>query len=175
MNRNQITFLLLLVLLLGSPSCKKDYIYRYGVDEVTATNSSAQKGKLKTPEQYIAILHINLYNIPMSSNDMYRLGQVYQSIGDKEVAQEQILSNFMNDDNPNSYAYQKGYAVVKPTNAEMRNNLDSFITDTYNRFYLRYPTQAELEWWRQYLSAHTNITPEMVFFSFAISNEYQYY
>ncbi len=162
-------------LLLLSSACTKDYIYRYEVEQVSATDLSAQKGKLKTPEQYIAILHVNLFNIPMSSNDMYRLSQVYQSIGDKEVAQEQILSNFMNDTNTDSYAFQKGYQVVKPTDSQMRSNLSAFMTDTYNRFYLRYPTEAELEWWTQYLNAYTNITPEMVFFSFAISNEYQYY
>lgn len=166
---------LLSCLLLGFSSCEKGLIPEYNLPDVNATQSTANKGKLKTPEQYVAILHVNLYNIPMSSNDIYRLSTVIRSIGDKEIAQEMILSNFMNDADPLSYAAQKGYEVVKPTNEAMRANLPSFITQTYERFYLRSPTQSEIEWWKQYIATYPNVTPEMVYFAFAISNEYQYY
>lgn len=170
-----LLFCTLAIASIGFTGCEKENIYQYEINDFTVDGAYANKVKLKTPEQYVAILHINLYNTPMSANDIYRLSRVYLSIGDKEVAQEAVVSNFMNDDDARSYAFDKGYEVIKPTNAEMRSNFISFLHDAFERFYLRPPTEAEIEWFKQYITAHENITPEMVFFSFAISNEYQYY
>jgi hypothetical protein len=80
------------------------------------------------------------------------------------LAREVIISNFMNRPQ-----------VQLPTNAEMRADLDGFITETYNRFLVRNPTEAERQWFKNYISTHPNVTPELVYFSFSLTDEYLFY
>ena len=87
-----------------------------------------------------------------------------ESIGDKELAREVIISNFMNDSD-----------VILPTVDEMNTDIDAFITETYVRFLVRYPTEAEKEYVRNFIITNPYVTPEIVYFSFALSNEYMYY
>jgi len=47
--------------------------------------------------------------------------------------------------------------------------------DTYHRFLVRDPTVAEKTWYHNYIAADPHVTPELVYFAFAISNEYLYY
>jgi hypothetical protein len=65
--------------------------------------------------------------------------------------------------------------VVLPTAAYMRSNLDQFITDTYIRFYQRKPTSYELYGLRKLITDDPNMTPELVYSSFALSDEYWFY
>ncbi len=87
-----------------------------------------------------------------------------QSIGDKTLAQELIVSNFMNKE-----------GVQLPTNEEMRADIPTFVEDTYRRFLLRYPTEIEKEFFANFIEARTDLSPELVYYAFAISNEYQFY
>ena len=122
------------------------------------------KDVLKTDEQYISILYANFFQTALSPSDLVQITNLIASIGDKETAYEVIISNWMNSPDINI-----------PTDADMRNDLDGFIEDTYNRFYVRQPTQAEKEFFRNFITSDPNITPELVYLSFALSNEYLYY
>ncbi|MEO1713972.1 MAG: hypothetical protein AAFU60_11635, partial [Bacteroidota bacterium] len=64
---------------------------------------------------------------------------------------------------------------VIPSNQEMRADIETFIEETYKRFYVRIPTEAEKTWWINYLESNTDVDPELVYFSFATSNEYYFY
>ena len=46
--------------------------------------------------QYISILYANLFQTALSSNELVEITNCIESIGDKEVAHEIVLSNFMN-------------------------------------------------------------------------------
>jgi hypothetical protein len=84
--------------------------------------------------------------------------------GDKDLIHEVLVSNFMNRPD-----------VQLPEAEFMRSNPDSFVVETYKRFLVRYPTEAEKTWFRNYINTHPTVTPEIVYSSFAISNEYQFY
>jgi hypothetical protein len=43
------------------------------------------------------------------------------------------------------------------------------------RFYVRKPSEAEKEFIKQSIIADPNLTPELVYMSFALSDEYMYY
>jgi hypothetical protein len=75
-----------------------------------------------------------------------------------------LISNFFND-----------AGVQLPTVAEMNTNPDGFIEETYKRFFVRLPNEAEKTWVRNFIQSNPYMTPELVFFAFALSNEYQYY
>ncbi len=144
-------------------SCvKDDYVYQVNNEVITPPN--AVKTKLKTNEQYIAILYTNLFQKPMSVNNLIAASNVIQSIGDKEFAHDQIVGNFMNSPE-----------VLLPSDEEMREDLVGFIELCYNRFYTRHPSALEMQHFLDYIEGNADVTPEMVYYSFATSDEYLYY
>lgn len=160
-----IKYFLLVGLIMGAFGCKKDPIEPHfeltGYELYPAT---AGKDKLKTNQQYVAILHANLFQTALSANDIFDLNNCIVSIGDKELAREVIISNFMNKE-----------GVQLPTEEEMNMDINQFIMDTYIRFLVRIPTEAEKTYLRNYIQSNPFMTPELVYFSFALSNEYMFY
>ncbi|NNE54551.1 MAG: hypothetical protein HKN32_00925 [Flavobacteriales bacterium] len=134
------------------------------MNDVELYPNNAGKDKLKTNEQYVAILHANLFQTALSANEIFEINNCIESIGDKELAREVIISNFMNKD-----------GVQIPTIEEMNLDIDAFIEDTFVRFYVRFPSEAERLYVRNFIESNPFMTPELVYFSFALSNEYMYY
>lgn len=157
-----VAFLLLTGIFIQS--CRPDDHLIYDVNEVYATGTSTEKGTLKTDAQYLSILYSNLFQRAISANELFDLNDLIESCGDKESIREVILSSWMN-------APDK----IIPTEQEMRADVDQFIVDTYMRFYVRMPSQAERAWFRNFINSDPNVIPELVFLSFALSNEYLYY
>ena len=150
------------VLLLPA-SCKKEDD-TYQVNSELILPASAFKTKLKTDQQYVAILHANLFQQALSANELYDIAQCIESIGDKEVAREVVISNFMNKP-----------GVQIPTDSVMHADIDKFIVETYERFLVREPSEAEITYLKNFILSDPNVTPELVYFSFALSNEYLFY
>lgn len=152
-----------LVLALLLSGCRKE-VYVYEVDPVDLARYDGNKDREKTNQEYASILHANLFQTALSPGDLYKIDQCIQSIGDKQLAREVIISNFMNKP-----------GVIIPTTEEMLNDVDGFITATYHRFLVRNPTEAEKTWFRNHIAADPNVTPELIYFSFALCEEYQFY
>jgi hypothetical protein len=144
--------------------CRKEPEPLFQLNDVTLYPTGAGKNKMKTMEQYVAILHANLFQTALSANEIFDINEVIESIGDKDLAREVLISNFMNKP-----------GVILPTVAEMNADKDKFIEDTYIRFYVRFPTEAEKTYLRNFITANPFMTPEMVYMSFALSNEYMFY
>ncbi|MGY8989270.1 MAG: hypothetical protein ACKVJA_03330 [Flavobacteriales bacterium] len=158
--KNLFTILLCFPLLFSS--CKKDNVYE--LNEVNATSYNANKNKLKSANQYISIVHANLFQQALAANELVEISNCIQSIGDKQVVHEIILSNFMNKE-----------GVIMPSDSLMRDDLDLFIEETYKRFFVRDITEAEREFFLSFFQSHPNVSAEMVYMAFSLSNEYQYY
>jgi len=144
-------------------SCKKDDII-YDVNSVNSSSYNANKNKLKTIPQYISILYANLFQKALSANELVEITNCIESIGDKEVAHEIVLSNFMNKS-----------GVTLPSDSVMRVDINAFIEQTYKRFYVRDLTEAEREFFVNFFESHPDVSVEMVYFAFSLSNEYQFY
>ena len=144
-------------------SCKKDDII-YDVNSVNSTSYNANKNKLKTISQYISILYANLFQKALSANELVEITNCIESIGSKEVAHEIILSNFMNKS-----------GVTLPSDSLMRTDVNAFIEQTYKRFYVRDLTEAEREFFLNFFASHPDVSVEMVYSAFSLSNEYQFY
>lgn len=153
-----------LYLLLVINACQKEEPIKYGLKSTDILTPSVNKDKPKTPSQFIAVLYVNLFQQAISTADQVEIERLLRSIGDKRLAYELIISSYMNDPQ-----------VILPSYTDMRADLDRFITETYERFYVRPPTQLELEYMRNYLENDPNITPELVYFAFAISDESFFY
>jgi thioredoxin-related protein len=139
---------LLLIIIISISSCKKDDPI-YDVNEIQAHSYNANKNKLKSASQYISILYANLFQKALSPN---------------ELVHEVIISNFMNKE-----------GITIPSDSLMREDLNLFIEDTYKRFYVRDITEAEREYFLNFFASHPNVSSEMVYTAFSLSNEYQFY
>lgn len=145
-------------------ACKKERQVTFGVTDQVLYEDKAKKTKRKSDAEFISILYTNLYQTPISPNQLYKTQNILYSIGDNNVATELVLSNYFNT---------TGLRV--PANSEMRSNVDSFIVNTYKRFYLRYPSEGEKTFFKNYINNNPNLTVEMVYTAFATSDEYYYY
>lgn len=145
-------------------SCKKDPEVLFELNNLELYPSAADKTKMKSNQQFVSILYTNLFQTAIPGSDVFEIDALFKSIGDQEVAKEVLISNFFN---------QQG--VQLPTIAEMNGNIDSFITETYKRFFVREPSVAEATWVKNFIQNNPYMSPELVFFSFALANEYQYY
>ncbi|MCB0644980.1 MAG: hypothetical protein KDC44_25215 [Phaeodactylibacter sp.] len=164
-----ILFGLLVVL----PACKKETtiiqetVYDNEIFEVTGQaiyQTNADKTKQKTTEQYISILFTNLYQVSIGQNVLADLAELRLATGDKQLADELILNNFINS----------GTAVI-PTNAEMRADIETFVRETFIRFFLREPNAYELFELKTAIEEDPGLTPELIYQGFALSNEYKFY
>jgi hypothetical protein len=157
--------LLVLTFLIAMVSCRKQEVKRqYGVNTVDVLPNNIDKTRLKTTDQYVAILYANLFQKALSGNQLYTISQCFDSVGDQILARQLIIANFMG---------QPG--VILPTNNDMRADIPKFIEETYVKFYVRSPSEAEKEFLKQMIIADPKITAELVYFSFALSDEYMYY
>lgn len=166
MNMPIFKYLLLIsAFAIGFAGCKKEIDPdRYEVNPVELYSSIGEKTKEKSREQYVSILYTNLFQQALSGNELVEIIDCLESIGDKELGREVLISNFMNKP-----------GVILPTDSVMRANPDEFIKDTYERFFVREPSQAEITWFRNFIETNPQLSPELVYFSFALSNEYLFY
>ena len=154
---------LLLFTLVTITGCQKEDVY-YGVNDVQVTPPNGDKQKLKSETQYIQILYANLFQKALSANQIVEIGRVIQSLGDKVLAYELIYAKFA--EKPD---------VIMPSNAEMWADVEQFTIDTYERFFIRDPSELEKTWMVNYINNNTDITVELVYFAFSISDEYNFY
>lgn len=156
--------LLIALIALAAIGCRPEPEASFELQGLEVTPGFAVKDRLKTNEQWVAIVHTNLFQSAMSANDLYNAARVFESIGDQSLAREVLLSNFFNQPNLNLMSRD-----------EMLENLDAFLDETYLRFYTRFPTQAERTYVREFILNNPGMTPELVYMSFALSDEYRYY
>jgi hypothetical protein len=153
----------LVTLVLAFTGCQKDY-YVYEINDQTILPVNSQKIKPKSITQYISILYTNFFQRAISPNSMLQAQKAIESVGDKQVAFDILLSKYMNDPK-----------VILPTVESMRQDPEGFIRNTYRRFLVREPTEAELNWMLNYIRSRPNVTPEHFYFAFGTCNEHFHY
>lgn len=169
--RKGISLVLFAALLFGMTACKKTKIEEtvydnvlYRVDTVPLYFSNSEKVKQKSTIQYISILYADLFGTGISNTELADLSELNLAIGDKSMANELLLSHYLNDPD-----------VKVPTNAAMRGDIEKFVEDTYLRFYLRNPTPYEKHYMMQLIKEDQGLSPAQIFTAFALSNEYYFY
>lgn len=161
----RIAFAMILMASLGLQSCKKELAEdQFEVNKVSLYPSIAAKDKMKSQEQYVSILHTNLFQQALSGNELVQIIDCLESIGDKELGREVLISNFMNEP-----------TVILPSDSVMRANPEKFVMETYERFFVRIPSEGEKTWFINFIEANPQLSSELVYFAFALSNEYLYY
>jgi hypothetical protein len=155
-----------IVLLLILGSCKKNSA-QYEVVETNSYGDNLNKDKSKSNIEFHSILSTNLFQKPSSVNELSRIDRVIQSCGDKTLINEVIISNYMNS-----------AKVRLPSRRMMTDSTERFVEETYTRFFIRKPTEAEKTWFINFINSNKsnpNFRPELVYTAFAASDEYMFY
>ena len=144
--------------------CKKDPKYVYGVNDVSVNQPGVSKPNVKSTIEFISIAYSDLFGTSISASDLTDLSLCYLAFGDKKFIEDLIIRNFLNKT-----------GVIIPTLATMNADISGFVQATYRKFYNRDPN--EFEKWQvvNYITTTSNITPELVYYSFMTSDEYRYY
>lgn len=153
----------LIIAMMSLHSCQENYDV-YEINDLTILPVNSQKTKPKSVSQYISILYTNFFQKAIGPNKMLEAQKAIASIGDKQVAFDILVSKYMNDP-----------GVILPSEDEMRADTENFVRETYKRFLVRQPTEAELKWMMNYIESRPQLTPELVYFSFATCNEHFHY
>jgi hypothetical protein len=160
-------FLLISCFLFSFVQCKKDKNTRYEIVETSSYGDNLNKDKDKTNIEFHSILSTNLFQKPSSINELTRTDRVIQSCGDKTLINEVIISNYMNSSQ-----------VILPSRKRMVDSTERFVEETYVRFFIRRPTEAEKTWFINFINANKSnpsFRPELVYTAFSASDEYMFY
>jgi len=159
---NKIILSLLAILTLFS--CKKEYRYIYDVGNEVVYESNSEKNKEKSSAQFVSILYSNLFQSSISQQETNQLTELRMAIGDKQVADNLIINNYVNSSGVNI-----------PSDSDMRNDISKFVEETYLRFFLRKPTPYEAKFMKEAIESDPGLTPKLIYEAFAQSNEYKFY
>lgn len=163
--RRHIPLLLISVLVLGTfSSCQKDKNIIYDVNDVNVNRPEGNKDYVKSLAEFISIAYTDLFGASISQAQLQTLAVPYSGFGDLKLIEDMIIKNFLNDAN-----------VIVPSNTAMRDNVDQFLMDTYQKFLNRNPNEFELWHMKNVIDENSEITPELVYYAIMTSNEYRYY
>lgn len=159
-NNKSISLLLIIIVLFACSKDEKEYVYQ--IDEVEISQAGAEKPNVKTSTEYISIAYADVFGSNVPTNLLEDLKKIYESFGDKGVAEDLIIKNFLNDN-----------SVQIPTNQEMEENISLFVTNAYKKVFNRAPNEAELWFLKDCIEKDSNVSPEVVYYALMTSNEYR--
>jgi hypothetical protein len=145
-------------------SCKKEYRYIYDVGNEVVYENNSEKNKQKSSAQFISILYSNLFQSSISLQERNQLSELRMAVGDKQVADNLIINNYVNS-----------AGVNLPSDTDMRADIPKFVEETYIRFYLRKPTPYEAKFLKEEIENDSGLSPKLIYAAFAESNEYKFY
>jgi len=154
-----------IVVFLSHSSCRKEYNVIYELNDVTIEQSSINKEHLKTPTEYISIAYSDIFGTVITTSKLYDLTRLYLSIGDKELIEDLIIKNFLNE--PTN--------LIPSINRISDTTINDFVSNTYKKLLNRDPDEYELWFVSDMIEQDTSINSEHIYFSLMSSNEYRYY
>lgn len=156
----------LALLLLNFSACKKDDpTFLFAVDEVTVSQSSADKNRLKTDIEFVSIAYADLYGGSIHQGMLEDIIITYKSFGDKSMVIEMIIRKFIDDETSN----------IGSIDRNNQTSIENFVQKTYEKLYNRTPNAFEKWYLSDLIETETDINAEMVYFAMMTANEYRYY
>lgn len=156
--------LIALVLALSLAACEQEQPMIYEVNDVQAQDALSDKSASKQNLELISNAHTDLLGSTIDNKQLTALTATMVAFGDQEVMVDLIIRNFLNDPD----------ASVPPDDT-MRNDPEAFVDASYEKFYLRQPTEYERWGMVNMINDDPELTVEEVYYAFLTSNEYRYY
>lgn len=143
-------------------SCTTEYVFE--VEPVQVVQSGSEKPNRKNNIEFISIAYADVFSSSISQTELNKLSVAYRSFGDKELVEDVLIKNFLN--NP---------LAQIPSKTEMLQDVEQFIEDSYLRFYNREPSNYESWFLKKQIEDNTEIDPELIYYSMMTAEEYRFY
>ncbi|MEO0898974.1 MAG: hypothetical protein AAFY71_21360 [Bacteroidota bacterium] len=157
-----ISFALLpLLFACGDP---QENVYLYEVNTVDVEQSGVDKNNPKADLEFISLVYADLFGGTVSQSDIDVMIIAFTALGDKQLITDIIIRNMLNSPQANV-----------PSDAQMRNDIEKFIEDTYLKFYIREPNAYEKWELQGMIEGDSELIPEMIYYAFLTSDEYRYF
>lgn len=155
--------LLSLVFCLFFISCKKETENVYAIDPVHVSQTG-QKGNFKSDLQFVSIAYSDLFGKQISVQELNALIGGYNAVGDKSLVIDLIIRNLF---------MQPG--IIKTSQAAMQSDPETFIDDTFKRFFIREPSEMESWFFSNSIKSNPQLLPEDIYYSLMSAEEYRHY
>jgi len=155
-----VLFCLILTML---TSCKKEMSNVYEINPVDVRQSGA-KGNLKSDLQFISIAYSDLFGKQISTSELNGLVSGYKAMGDKTLIIDLIIRNLL---------IKPG--VVSVDQSSMQSDPESFIKVSFERFFVREPTEMETWFFANLINENSQFLPEDIYYALMRAEEYRYY
>lgn len=136
--------------------------YVYTINKQTITDVSADKPNVKSSTEYISIAHSDVLGSAISNRLLSDLKNIYIAIGDKGVAENLIVKNFL----------AKPQAQI-PNQVEMRADVEAFINNAYRQTLNRNPNDYEVWYLKTLIEENDTLQPKVIYYALMTSNEYR--
>jgi hypothetical protein len=154
----------IICLLFSAISCQKDMQKVYEVNRQPVSLTTIDKDNFKQELSLISLAYTDLFSTPIEGWKLSQCIADFAATNDKEAMLDLILRGFLNQSN-----------LPVPTDTQMRNNLETFVKDTYQKFYHRDPSPFEAFKMKQIIETDVALKPIMLYYSFLTSDEYRYF
>ena len=143
-------------------SCTTEYVFE--VEPVQVVQSGSEKPNRKNNIEFISIAYADVFSSSISQTELNKLSVAYRSFGDKELVEDVLIKNFLNN-----------RLAQIPSKTEMLQDVEQFIEDSYLRFYNREPSNYESWFLKKQIEDNTEIDPELIYYSMMTAEEYRFY
>jgi len=134
----------------------------YIVSDTRIRTTAPPKSHVKSTNQFIAIAYTDLTGQALPTNEIRYLKNIYESIGDVKLVEEMIIKNLL-----------KRGDVKLPLKQDMQTEPETFIQQSYQKFFNRTPSAHEQWFLLEKIRQDTSLTPEILYMAFMTSNEYR--
>lgn len=135
----------------------------YEINPVDVRQSGA-KGNLKSDLQFISIAYSDLFGKQISTSELNGLVSGYKAMGDKTLIIDLIIRNLL---------IKPG--VVSVDQSSMQSDPESFIKVSFERFFVREPTEMETWFFANLINENSQFLPEDIYYALMRAEEYRYY
>ncbi len=144
-------------------SCRKEIRNVYEIDPVHV-GQRGSKTHLKSDLQFVSIAYSDLFGRQISTQELNTLIAGYNSVGDKGLVIDLIVRNLL----------QKP-GIVKETASEMQSDPEAFVKKTFERFFIRKPSEMETWFFSDLIRENSDLNPEDFYYALMSTEEYRYY
>lgn len=125
---------------------------------------SGEKGNLKSDLQFISIAYSDLFGKQISTAELNTLISGYKAVGDKTLIIDLIVRNLL---------VKPG--IVKVAQASMQADPEAFIALTFERFFVREPSEMETWFFANLIKENQQFLPEDIYYALMRAEEYRYF
>lgn len=163
-NKKLYIYSLLFILLFGGLyACRKEIKKIFEVQTQPVSLTSINKNLFKKEIEFISIAYSDLFGKTITADELSNSIRCYSGSNDKDLVTDRIIRSYLNRSN-----------IIIPSKVQMLNDVPTFVSNTYTKFYQRPATEMEKYKTVQLINNNSTLTPTIIYYSFLTSDEYKF-